>query len=61
VTIRAKLIAAIMPAVSGPVVTIGLAGVVALAIVATLLLQAAPAPWLAHRLGPLEPAPTAPG
>jgi len=38
-----------------------LAGVVALAIVATLLLQAAPAPWLAHRLGLLEPAPTAPG
>jgi len=26
-----------------------------------LLLQAAPAPWLAHRLGMLEPAPTAPG
>jgi cell volume regulation protein A len=32
-----------------------LAGVVALAIVATLLLQAAPAPWLARRLGLLEP------
>jgi cell volume regulation protein A len=31
-----------------------LAGVVALAIVATLLLQAAPAPWLARRLGLLE-------
>jgi potassium/hydrogen antiporter len=30
------------------------AGVVALAIVATLLLQAAPAPWLARRLGLLE-------
>ena len=60
-TIRAKLLAAIMLAVIGPVVTIGLAGVVALAIVATLLLQAAPAPWLAHRLGLLEPAPTAPG
>ena len=38
-----------------------MAGVVALAIVATLLLQAAPARWLAHRLGLLEPAPTAPG
>jgi potassium/hydrogen antiporter len=38
-----------------------LAGVVALAIVATLLLQATPAPWLARRLGLLEPAPTAPG
>ena len=38
-----------------------LAGVVALAIVATLLLQAAPAPWLANRLGLLEPAPTPPG
>ena len=36
-------------------------GVVALAIVATLLLQATPAPWLARRLGLLEPAPTAPG
>ena len=33
-----------------------LAGVVALAIVATLLLQATPAPWLARRLGLLEPA-----
>jgi cell volume regulation protein A len=32
-----------------------LAAVVALAIVATLLLQAAPAPWLARRLGLLEP------
>jgi cell volume regulation protein A len=32
-----------------------LAGVVALAIVATLLLQASPAPWLARRLGLLEP------
>lgn len=32
-----------------------IAGVVALAIVATLLLQAAPAPWLARRLGLLEP------
>jgi cell volume regulation protein A len=32
-----------------------LAGVVALAIVATLLLQAAPAPWLARRLDLLEP------
>jgi cell volume regulation protein A len=32
-----------------------LAGVVALAIVATLLLQATPAPWLARRLGLLEP------
>jgi cell volume regulation protein A len=32
-----------------------LAGVVALAIIATLLLQAAPAPWLARRLGLLEP------
>ena len=31
-----------------------LAGVVALAIVATLLLQATPAPWLARRLGLLE-------
>jgi potassium/hydrogen antiporter len=38
-----------------------LAGVVALAIVATLLLQAAPAPWIANRLGLLEPAPTPPG
>ena len=38
-----------------------MAGVVALAIVATLLLQAAPAPWLAGRLGLLDPAPTAPG
>jgi potassium/hydrogen antiporter len=37
-----------------------LAGVVALAIVATLLLQATPAAWLAQRLGLLEPA-TAPG
>jgi cell volume regulation protein A len=37
-----------------------LAGVVALAIVATLLLQATPAAWLARRLGLLEPA-TAPG
>jgi cell volume regulation protein A len=36
------------------------AGVVALAIVATLLLQAAPARWLAHRLGLLETA-SAPG
>jgi potassium/hydrogen antiporter len=36
-----------------------LAGVVALAIVATLLLQAAPAPWLARRLDLLDP--TAPG
>ena len=36
-----------------------LAAVVALAIVATLLLQAAPAPWLARRLGLLEP--SAPG
>jgi cell volume regulation protein A len=33
-----------------------MAGVVALAIVATLLLQATPAPWLARRLGLLEPA-----
>ena len=32
-----------------------LAGVVALAIVLTLLLQATPAPWLARRLGLLEP------
>ena len=32
-----------------------LAGVVALAIVATLLLQATPAPWPARRLGPLDP------
>ena len=38
-----------------------LAAVVALAIVATLLLQAAPAPWLARRLGLLEPEPTSPG
>jgi cell volume regulation protein A len=38
-----------------------LAGVVALTIVATLLLQATPAPWLAQRLGLLEPAPTSPG
>jgi cell volume regulation protein A len=38
-----------------------LAAVVALAIVATLLLQAAPAPWLAGRLGLLEPEPTSPG
>jgi potassium/hydrogen antiporter len=37
-----------------------LAGVVALAIVATLLLQATPAAWLARRLGLLEPA-TSPG
>jgi potassium/hydrogen antiporter len=37
-----------------------LAGVVALAIVITLLLQATPAAWLARRLGLLEPA-TAPG
>ena len=37
-----------------------LAAVVALAIVATLLLQAAPAPWLARRLGLLEPV-SAPG
>jgi potassium/hydrogen antiporter len=37
-----------------------LAGVVALAIVATLLLQATPAAWLARRLGLLEPA-SAPG
>jgi len=34
-----------------------LAGVVALAIVVTLLVQAAPAPWLAGRLGLLEPSP----
>jgi len=34
-----------------------LAGVVALAIVATLLLQATPAAWLARRLGLLEPIP----
>jgi cell volume regulation protein A len=33
-----------------------LAGVVALAIVATVVLQATPAPWLAKRLGLLEPA-----
>ena len=32
-----------------------LAGIVALAIMATLLLQATPAPWLARRLGLLEP------
>ncbi len=32
-----------------------MAGVVALAIVATLLFQATPAPWLARRLGLLEP------
>jgi cell volume regulation protein A len=32
-----------------------LAGVVALAIVSTLLLQATPAPWLARRLGLLDP------
>jgi hypothetical protein len=32
-----------------------LASVVALAIVLTLLLQALPAPWLAGRLGLLEP------
>jgi cell volume regulation protein A len=32
-----------------------LASVVALAIVLTLLLQALPAPWLAKRLGLLEP------
>ncbi len=38
-----------------------MAGVVALAIVATLLLQAAPAPLLARRLGLLDPAPSAPG
>jgi cell volume regulation protein A len=38
-----------------------LAGVVALAIVATLLLQATPAPWLARRLGLLDPVPTPPG
>jgi cell volume regulation protein A len=38
-----------------------LAGVVALAIVATLLLQATPAPWLARRLDLLDPAPTPPG
>jgi potassium/hydrogen antiporter len=38
-----------------------MAGVVALAIVATLLLQATPAPWLARRLGLLDPAPTSPG
>ncbi len=75
-TIRAKLIAAIMLAVIGPVVTIG----VALAAFGTLdersdevqragsrqaraleLKFAVPAPWLAHRLGLLEPAPTAPG
>ena len=31
------------------------ASVVALAIIATLLLQALPAPWLAERLGLLEP------
>jgi cell volume regulation protein A len=37
-----------------------LAGIVALAIVATLLLQATPAPWLARRLGLLETA-SAPG
>ena len=37
-----------------------MAGVVALAIVATLLLQAAPAPWLAGRLGLLD-RPIAPG
>jgi potassium/hydrogen antiporter len=37
-----------------------LAGVVALAIVATLLLQAIPAAWLARRLGVIEPA-SAPG
>jgi cell volume regulation protein A len=37
-----------------------LAGVVALAIVATVLLQATPAPWLARRLGLMEPA-TPPG
>jgi cell volume regulation protein A len=37
-----------------------MAGVVALAIVATLLLQATPAPWLARRLGLLDPA-TDPG
>ncbi len=33
-----------------------LAGVVALAIVATVVLQATPAPWLARRLGLLDPA-----
>jgi len=32
-----------------------LAGVVALAIVATVVLQATPAPWLAKRLGLVEP------
>jgi cell volume regulation protein A len=32
-----------------------LASVVAIAIVVTLLLQALPAPWLARRLGLLEP------
>jgi potassium/hydrogen antiporter len=32
------------------------ASVVALAIIATLVLQALPAPWLAERLGLLEPA-----
>jgi cell volume regulation protein A len=37
-----------------------MAGVVAVAIVATLLLQATPAPWLARRLGLLEPV-SAPG
>jgi cell volume regulation protein A len=37
-----------------------LAAVVAIAIVATLLLQAVPAPWLARRLGLLEPV-SAPG
>jgi potassium/hydrogen antiporter len=37
-----------------------LAGIVALAIIATLLLQATPAEWLARRLGLLEPA-TGPG
>jgi cell volume regulation protein A len=31
------------------------ASVVALAVIATLLLQALPAPWLAGRLGLLEP------
>jgi potassium/hydrogen antiporter len=38
-----------------------MAGVVALAIVATLLLQATPAAWLARRLGLLEPPASVPG
>ena len=38
-----------------------LAGVVALAIVATLLLQATPAAWLARRLGLVDAAPSVPG